>query len=620
MLESNEPAYYPEKPHLMNAYTTAKKDKKWLEEHIFHLENHVIPFLKQKLAVVDTVVSEHAAVLSPLRSLPVEILLRIMSFYVGPGPDDLLDLTAGTNSAWRLAQVSQRFRTVALATPSLWSNIKIDLRDKERFLDPQFHGVPIILATYITRSKQLPLTISFASNTATDLSKRVAEVLIHHRSRWHDVTLDIPGKVMDGTLTRPFTDVPLLESLGLNIAFLRNHISPVTVFQHAPRLKAVKLFGASAFTHREAHVVIPQPFPLGAPPANPLPFPPTNPPFPANPPAAVHVHMPPILAAPPTNVFLQALQNGNMTALIQAIHAPPPPGPPPPLNVNIPHMPHIPHIFASPMLATNSPRDISARLLLPWNQLTTLDIEFAAFGDFYPVLKQAINVVDCRLTSKITTRRLPPDMVTLSKLRSLRLSGTAVHILERLLAPSLKRLKVHESETVNTTYPIPNQSGERFILPFISMSSCNLHQLSFQSLPLTEHVLDIIKGAPTVASLSLDVYLKNRNDSALFDVLLSALTYAATGGPQRELLLPRMKSLSLSVYSKDALHASAVVEMVKSRRNIPVGSAGADEQPQGAENTNARLEHFRLKANSVWLPIFDELKEDSGLQAEILLR
>ncbi|KAK1222009.1 hypothetical protein PQX77_015188 [Marasmius sp. AFHP31] len=543
-----------------------------------------------------------------MRSLPTEILLRIMSFYVGPGPDDLLDLTAGPSSAWRLAQVSQRFRAVALATPSLWSNVKIDLRDKERFLEPQFHGVPFILSTYITRSKQLPLTISFASNTATDLSKRVAEVLIHHRSRWRDVTLDIPGKVMDGTLTRPLTDVPLLESLGLNIAFLRHHISPVTVFQYAPRLKAVKLFGASAFTHREAHVVIPQPFPLGAPPA--------NPPFPANPPAAVHIHIPPIPAAPPNNAFLQALQNGNIPALLQAIHAAHPPQAA--HNVNIPH---IPHIFANPMLATNGPRDISARLLLPWKQLTTLDIEFAAFGDFYPVLKQAINVVDCRLTSKIMTRRLPPDIITLPKLRSLRLSGTAVHILQRLLAPSLKKLKIHESENVNTTYPIPNQSGERFILPFISMSSCKLHQLSFQSLPLTEHVLDIIKGAPTVASLSLDVCLKRRSDSALFDALLSALTYTATGGPQRELLLPRMKSLSLSVYSKDALHASAVVEMVKSRRTIPVGGAGVDEQPrQAAENTNARLENFRLEANSVWLPIFDELKEDPGLQAEILLR
>ncbi|KAL0576834.1 hypothetical protein V5O48_005131 [Marasmius crinis-equi] len=422
-----------------------------------------------------------------------------------------------------------------------------------------FYNVPNILQLYVERSKTLPLTISFASDSNTDLTGRILRTMLNCRSRWRNITLDVSSKAVDGTISRSLTDIPLLESLGINISFLK-FIRPtrvdITLFQNAPCLKTVSLFGASAFTHREAvhfHAALPG---GGALPGWP---------FAALAPPAI------VAPAPPPFAFGIAgpLVNPALT-----------------LPASIPAVP--------------SPRDISPRLPLPWKQLSTLDIEFAAYGDFFPVLAQTPNVVTCHLKSEISTRTNPHDVITLPKLRSLRLSGTAVYVLQGLLAPGLKSLVIE-----NTEQPGSGRE-ERFILPFIQASSCALQHLSFQSIPMTEHVLGILRGMPTLSGLNLDLYLKHPRDSAQFGALISALTYVNL----QEILLPKLKDLSLSVYSKSGLPTRALVDMVKSRRKV---SVAMDEQ-------NARLEHLYLIANCGWSPPFDELKEDRGLKTDLVLR
>ncbi|KAG7089141.1 hypothetical protein E1B28_010849 [Marasmius oreades] len=532
MLESNESPYYPESIHLRKTYENAKKVKKRLEDDIARLKERVIPRLEMELAHVATVVVEHALVLAPMRVIPTEVLLRIMSFYLGP--DNQIDLLNLTTSAWRLAHVCQRWRSIVLGTPSFWSNITIDLRDQERFLEPQHQGIPQILSTHLRRSNVLPLTITFKSNSGvTDLVKRILDILIQYRGRWRNVVLDVPPELIpswcgDGT--------PCLESVSINISFLRVPGRRLTLFSTAPLLKTVTLFGASAFRHREGLLH--------------------------------HFFTLPLL--PGGGVVLGP--GGLVTGPNQGGFA-----------------------------VIPEARDISPKLPLPWKQLSTLDIEFGAWGDFLPVLKQTPNVLDCRLRSYVFTRSMSHTVIALPKLQSLELLGTAVMCLQYLSARSLKSLIIGDAAK-------SPHCGQDVIFQFLSASSCKLQHLSFQSIPMSDHTLDVLRAAPSLSSLSLCLET-NTGSTANFDALLSALTYISPG---HEYPLSKLGKLSLSIYHKDAFPHKKLVEMVKSRRRVPV-----DEENAGRY---VRLEEFRLYANTGWVSDFDELKEDEGLQTEFALR
>ncbi|KAF9260234.1 hypothetical protein L218DRAFT_947016 [Marasmius fiardii PR-910] len=159
MVESNESVYHPESIRLRKTYEDAKEEKRRLEDCLKYVQERVIPRLEMELAQVATIVLEHELVLAPMRSLPTEVLLPIMSSFLDPGnQNDLVNLS---KSVWLLAQVCRRWRNIVLGTPSFWSNMTIDLRDEERFLETQRHDIPRILSTHIRRSNGLPLTISF---------------------------------------------------------------------------------------------------------------------------------------------------------------------------------------------------------------------------------------------------------------------------------------------------------------------------------------------------------------------------------------------------------------------------------------------------------------------------
>ncbi|KAF9260235.1 hypothetical protein L218DRAFT_1079488 [Marasmius fiardii PR-910] len=542
MLESNDPVYHPEVIHLKKTYEDAKKVKKQLEEHVANFKEHLIPCLETELTHVATVVREHALVLAPMRYLPVETLENILTLYLDP--ENQTDLLHLSTSAWTLAQVCQRWRGIVLAKPDLWSNIIIDLRDRERFLEPQYQGIPQILSACIRRSNARPLTIAFKSNSGvTSLSKRIMDILLQCRGRWHNVVLDVPPKLMpsDLFLSRLRGDgTPYLDSLAINISFLMLPGTRICLFRNSPHLKSVTLFGASALRHREGLFHLP-----------------------LLPGVAV-----PLIGAGGLIIGLVGPQNQPTTA--NAIFIP-------------------------------MPRDITHKLPLPWKQLSTLDIEFGAWGDFLPVLTQTPNIVDCRLRSYVFTRNVSHAiMIPLPKLRSLRLSGTAVFCLHFLSARSLKSLAVEDA----TTLP---QCGQHMIFPFIITSECTLQHLSFQSVPMGDHTMDVIKAAPSLSSLHLS--LSTTAGSNRFETLLPALTYTSPG---YDYPLPKLKTLALSVYHKDPFPYRKLVDMVRSRRRVPV-----DEENAGKY---ARLEVFRLSANISWVSALDELKEDEGLQTEFALR
>ncbi|KAJ7849592.1 hypothetical protein B0H13DRAFT_1573960, partial [Mycena leptocephala] len=77
--------------------------------------------LEQKRASLATDLSRNAAILSPLRRMPPEILSEIFTLTL---PSDRAVVERGKidlrDSPWMLTRICGRWRTVALASSSLW--------------------------------------------------------------------------------------------------------------------------------------------------------------------------------------------------------------------------------------------------------------------------------------------------------------------------------------------------------------------------------------------------------------------------------------------------------------------------------------------------------------------
>ncbi|KAF9260229.1 hypothetical protein L218DRAFT_962846 [Marasmius fiardii PR-910] len=566
VLDSNESelVYHPESVR-RRTYIDAKAEKKRLEDCIKYVRERVIPRLEMELAQVTTVILEHELVHAPMHSLPTEILLCIMSFFLGP--DNQNDLVNLSNSVWLLAQVCQRWRNIVLGTPSFWSNVAIDLCDQEHFLEPQHQSVPQVLSTFIRRSNALPLTISFKCNSGvTRLTASIMGILLQCRDRWRSILLDVTPALIPSTRSPIFqqaNDSPTpLESLTLNMSFLTLLGSRVGLFQKTPHLKSLTLFGASTLRNREGLVET----------------------FSPKMPSSMGDGHTPLRAAGDLVV-------GAAPVAFQ-IH-------------------RGPKAFFFPLS-----RDISRKLLLPWKQLSKLDLEFAAFGDFLPVLNQASSLVDCCLRSYGYTRDAPGySVITLPKLQSLKLFGTAVFCLHFLSAESLTSLIVED-----TTQMI--ECGQLVIPPFIERSGCRskLQHLTFQSTPGTYHGLDVIKTTPYLESLHLCVEATFELSLQLgTGALLDALTYPnGLGHESRQ--LRKLRTLFLSVYDEDTdkFPHEKLVEMVKSRRNVPVDADGENDGERCM-----RLEELRLEVNcykNSWVNVCAQLKEIEGLRFEFSVR
>ncbi|KIY70717.1 hypothetical protein CYLTODRAFT_487867 [Cylindrobasidium torrendii FP15055 ss-10] len=89
--------------------------------------------LKQEHADLDTkyLLGQHRSILSPLRSLPSELLQEIFMLCV-PKPC----IISSKEAPLRLGQVCSRWRSIALQTPKLWSNLHVVV--------PGQFGVPLV--------------------------------------------------------------------------------------------------------------------------------------------------------------------------------------------------------------------------------------------------------------------------------------------------------------------------------------------------------------------------------------------------------------------------------------------------------------------------------------------
>lgn len=194
---------------------------------------------------------DHQIILSPARRLPNDVLTEIFLGCV----EELGDLdssnapsTLGSQGMpWCLAQVSHRWRAVALSFPKLWSTIRIKFPIDDVATANACRRWESILGAQLHRSSSHSLSVHLdihpASNPTT-ATEALFRILTPSSPRWETLSLRMPHTFLNAVAgTRGF-----LQSLAvLDVMIFGSHdiilASPlVDLFEYAPRLHTLLSF------------------------------------------------------------------------------------------------------------------------------------------------------------------------------------------------------------------------------------------------------------------------------------------------------------------------------------------------------------------------------------------
>ncbi|KAJ7066204.1 hypothetical protein C8F01DRAFT_1019471 [Mycena amicta] len=178
---------------------------------------------------------------SPIRTLPTEILARILELYTLGEQRPVHEADRISKSyLMNLATVCWRWREIVMGTPALWNRICAKAAlwpTSERRLDQYFAR----LAATLARSGSSPLTLEISayaagSPTARSILSRVAE----HASRWQSAVfwLDAEAFVSLAAAAGKFAQ---LRTLALHVG--NAFPAPSNLFEVAPRLRDVFFLG-----------------------------------------------------------------------------------------------------------------------------------------------------------------------------------------------------------------------------------------------------------------------------------------------------------------------------------------------------------------------------------------
>ncbi|KAJ7286568.1 hypothetical protein C8J57DRAFT_1708825 [Mycena rebaudengoi] len=187
-----------------------------IDAEIARLESLLGPLRRERQDVQDNI-DQHLAVVSPIRSLPSDILDEIFSWSV-PVRLPESDFVGGP---WILTHVCARWRNVAISLPALWSTIHLlDVR------------IPLnILTTQLERSRPCPLTIDLFANHFAGFTS-----ILEHSERWHTLDLSIFDWMVP-LLNETAGRLPLLRSLTYDKNTSLSDLSLCRAFEAAPCLR-----------------------------------------------------------------------------------------------------------------------------------------------------------------------------------------------------------------------------------------------------------------------------------------------------------------------------------------------------------------------------------------------
>ncbi|KAF8816839.1 hypothetical protein BYT27DRAFT_7154233 [Phlegmacium glaucopus] len=210
-------------------------------------------------------ISEHRALISLVRKLPIEILQEI---FVACLPTTHNAVMCKEEPPILLTQICSSWRNIAHSTPQLWKSIHIAVpcttpgmyatgyANIQSVVEQVFHRRSEAVLEWITRSAACPLDISLSisltewENSLPDgFYDRIIEYLIRFSERWKEISFSAPYQALVPVAALPPSKVPLLESLSLNCSRLHftsdlpTHLSSQSVWKTSGVMKAPKLRG-----------------------------------------------------------------------------------------------------------------------------------------------------------------------------------------------------------------------------------------------------------------------------------------------------------------------------------------------------------------------------------------
>ena len=192
-----------------------------LDDDISHVQM-LLDELRRKRELLRKFITDHNAILAPIRRLPAEILAEIFVLCMNSDISSF-DLT---QSPLLVGQVCKGWRQVALSTQTLWSSITVT----------DYHRNSSEMAKlWMSRATSAPLTIRLDSTLrhSSTIEPAIA-VLVQYCDRWQHLDINFHRRMHVSCLSSIRHHLPLLESLRI-----QGSADFSGIFQVAPRLQTL---------------------------------------------------------------------------------------------------------------------------------------------------------------------------------------------------------------------------------------------------------------------------------------------------------------------------------------------------------------------------------------------
>ena len=218
--------------HLLNTNSTPSQvQRNFLHNSILQLDEQILD-MQSKILVLQTSRSQllqqrkcYSRLLSPLRSLPIEIFGEIFMYATRDCPRHVLILSA----------VCQLWRDAALRTPVLWSTLELDDYKSKYNMDSH-------IDSWMKRARSYPLSLVIRHHDGFLNPVNSARTLLtNHKCR--SITLDGDKSILSILKELQFANLEMLESFSLlSPSSNSSELSFPDSLRYAPKLKTLCLY------------------------------------------------------------------------------------------------------------------------------------------------------------------------------------------------------------------------------------------------------------------------------------------------------------------------------------------------------------------------------------------
>ncbi|KAJ7259872.1 hypothetical protein C8J57DRAFT_1185048 [Mycena rebaudengoi] len=210
----------------------------WELDMVHSTANH----LHEKLSSAWTTFGPFEALISPMRAIPPEILQEIFLACLPANHGAVMHVS---EVPLLLGRVCRMWRSIALATASLWASVHISVPEREYSSDAACHCEA--LQMWLQRSGSCPLSISlaFPGDYSVEYTEHFIDILLSYHHRWKELKLfSIPHEHLLKLRSLMPRDLPLLETVEIthtNNAFFDIPNTLVEFMPMPPRLRRISL-------------------------------------------------------------------------------------------------------------------------------------------------------------------------------------------------------------------------------------------------------------------------------------------------------------------------------------------------------------------------------------------